>query len=526
MPKLLVRDNEVMIRMYRVGHGDCFLLAMPRDGGGDPVYVLIDCGYKPGSPGFVHDKAISDIIRHIGEATDYRLDLVILTHEHQDHLNGIWSRNGPCFSSFTIKEAWLGWTEDPADPLANTLRMRHRDQILSLVGARLNLAASSGEDDSVVRRLDSLLALELGGDEDTLTTLNFAGFGPMLNSPCDPAEVLLARDELVDAALANSTNKQALKLVRDAAARNRGVVYLRPGGKAHDIHGTNVRAFVLGPPYDADLLRDEDPRGSEVFPDHRVRGLTFGGAVAGLNASAPFGRQFWVSSEDALADRESFFSQHYGRDRDGDENLNPSGAAVDNAPWRRIDHEWLCTAEMLALKLNTGVNNTSLVIGFELPVTKKVLLFVGDAQRGNWASWRDVAWRDGTRTVTARDLLGRTVVYKAGHHGSHNATLNGTEADDYANIGWLGTGAAAREFTAMIPAVEAWARKNKPPWHHPLPAIREALHAKAQGRVFQTDTDDLTRPGTVEEADWKAFLSRTDRDEEHHLYFDYRVIDE
>ncbi len=29
MPRLMVRDNEVVIRMYRVGHGDCFLLAMP-----------------------------------------------------------------------------------------------------------------------------------------------------------------------------------------------------------------------------------------------------------------------------------------------------------------------------------------------------------------------------------------------------------------------------------------------------------------------------------------------------------------
>src|SRR5687768_16586106 len=47
MPKLKPPNNGIVVRMYRIGHGDCFLLAMPREGGGNPVYVLIDCGYKP-----------------------------------------------------------------------------------------------------------------------------------------------------------------------------------------------------------------------------------------------------------------------------------------------------------------------------------------------------------------------------------------------------------------------------------------------------------------------------------------------
>ena len=40
--------SGVKVRMYRQGHGDCFLLAFPRPNG-QPAYVLIDCGYKPGS---------------------------------------------------------------------------------------------------------------------------------------------------------------------------------------------------------------------------------------------------------------------------------------------------------------------------------------------------------------------------------------------------------------------------------------------------------------------------------------------
>jgi hypothetical protein len=60
------------------------------------------------------------------------------------------------------------------------------------------------------------------------------------------------------------------------------------------------------------------------------------------------------------------------------------------------------------------------VLAFELGKGGKVLLFAADAQRGNW-----ISWKDGDQTITATDLLDRTVVYKVGHHGSHNATLNG-----------------------------------------------------------------------------------------------------
>ena len=82
-------------------------------------------------------------------------------------------------------------------------------------------------------------------------------------------------------------------------------------------------------------------------------------------------------------------------------------------------------AGALALAMNNATNNASLVLAFELSKGGKVLLFVGDAQAGNWRSWSDGAFDDGGTKVTAEDLLGRTVLYKVGHHGSHNATLKG-----------------------------------------------------------------------------------------------------
>ena len=505
MPRLHPTEGTVTVRMYRQGHGDCFLLAFPRAGGGDPVYVLIDCGYKPGSPAFLGDTPIADVVAHIGESTGHHLDLVILTHEHQDHLNGIWKEKEPYFGPFTIDEAWMAWTEDPADELANDLRRRHRDTLLGLLAARRRLAMTAGEDAPPVRRLDALLGLEWGGEDEAGAV----------------AGALAAKDP------ARSVNKQAMKLVRDKARQERGVKYLVPGEPPRTVPGSGVRAFVLGPPRDPELLSDEDPVGDEAFPRQgQARGLSFAAAAdpdAGRRA-APFASRHCVPLDRAF-DEHPFFALHYGRKGSGEDGREgEDGAeAADDAAWRRIDDEWLFSAESLALALNTGINNTSLVLAFELPATRKVLLFVGDAQRGSWVSWTDCAWSEGGATITARDLLGRTVLYKVGHHGSHNATLAGTNGDAWPNLGWMARGEHAGEFTAMITAVNEWAvSRNDPPWYHPLPSIRAALLKKTQGRLFQTDAGRPEKPAGVPAETWRDFTSRC---EVQDLYFDYVIRD-
>jgi hypothetical protein len=125
--------------------------------------------------------------------------------------------------------------------------------------------------------------------------------------------------------------------------------------------------------------------------------------------------------------------------------------------------------------------------------------------------------------VEVRELLGRTVLYKVGHHGSHNATLKGDAGDDYPNLGWLGLGRHAEEFTALVPAVREWAMALDPPWDHPLPAIRRALLAKSRGRVLQTDRPpDLNNPpNDVDAEDWKAFAKRVTVER---LFFDYLIL--
>ena len=493
MASMRAPASGVTVRMYRHGHGDCFLLAFRRGDDEGPLYALIDCGYKPGSEEFLPaEKTIDEVVEHIGRATGRHLHLVVITHEHQDHVNGIGTTQSPKFAGFQIDEAWLAWTEDPRDRFANRLRREHGDQLLRLGEAHRRLALGAEDTDPGSERLQSLLELETG------EAGGGAEFGLALSDP------------------ARSKNKQAMKWIKDTAATVR---YLRPGGRPASLPGTGgVHAHVLGPPRLSRLLRDEDPREDEEFPSGE-HPLSFSAALGSATPTEPFSAQY--REEEPFS--HPLFRDHYGEGP----ALSPAGDQDEvptDAPWRRIGGDWLSQAEHLALKLNRGVNNTSLVLAFELPQSNKVLLFAGDAQRGSWNSWSKHDYLDASgNPVEAADLIGRTVLYKVGHHGSHNATLNGRASDRYANLEWMGRGAYAGEFAAMIPAVNEWAMsKNRPPWRHPLPSIRKALLEKADGRVFQSDLPPR-KPSGADSESWAEFRRRAKTRE---LYFDYTVLDQ
>ena len=532
MARMTAPKSGAKIRMYRQGHGDCFLLAFaPKTKKARPVYMLIDCGYKPGSQIVRHGKKVtaSRVVKDIAAATGKKIDVIVVTHEHQDHVNGLGK-----FKDFEFGEAWFAWTEDPDDEDANDFRRRHKDQLLGLLGARhaLKLAAAAGDGGAsdTVSRMDELLALELGNDADDngedasddaiLSGLNIATvFGARAKDPL------------------KSANKKAMKLIKERAGQR--LRFISPHG---DIltpgNARNVRIYPLGPPRDETMLADEDPRGKENFPGHgaapsfsffsaALRYLPAGeeggpgdGAMA-INET-PFSPRFGQAVDEALASKEGFGGRIYGRSgpaqaRDGTEV--PAGEA-----WRRIDEEWLFAAEDFALKLNRGINNTSLVLAVELTKSGKVLLLTGDAQRGNWKSWDDGSFKVNGKTRTAKQLLANTVVYKAGHHGSHNATLHGGPDSDYPNLGWMGRGKFASEFTVFITAHRHWAINKKGKWDHPFPLIKEALLKKSGGRLFQTDEDCPEKPEGVSQLDWDSFMDNgkvkcTD------LYFELTVTD-
>lgn len=505
--RLMPPDDGAVVRMYRTGHGDCFLLAFAGDDPAKPVYVLIDCGYKPGSPAKIQPPTnIRDITKSIRTSTGGHIDIAVITHEHQDHVNGITEKN---FEGITIGETWFAWTEDPEDDLANSLRRLFKDKLLGLIAARNRMAAAGGD---TTRLIDSLLEFELGGTVDSEAFASGLGFA--------------AADEVKG----QSKNKKSMQVFKELA-ENR-LRYLKPHEDIFSLPGAKtVRVYSMGPPRNEDKLKDLDPQGDEAFHSLALAaaspGNYFAAAAAGQSLS-PFAARYMIPMNlaDYSGEHRQFFSSHYGDESTAEESVpgtrqRGENEVPDNVPWRRINTEWLYSAEQLALDLNSYTNNGSLVLAFELGKGGKVLLFAADAQRGNWVSWADKDWKDDNEKVTARDLLNRTVLYKVGHHGSHNATLDGKETDTSPNLSWMAKGRHAKDFTAMITAVRAWAETQKG-WDHPLKAIKDALLKKASGRVFQTDTnvEDMKKPDSASDTDWNRFQARTTG---HQLYFDLKI---
>src|SRR5688572_30597415 len=83
--RLVPERNEIIVRMYRQGLGDCFLLAVPA-GRSAAKYVLVDCGvHKRQTDG---PARLAQVLKSVIASTGSRLDVVVATHEHADHLSG------------------------------------------------------------------------------------------------------------------------------------------------------------------------------------------------------------------------------------------------------------------------------------------------------------------------------------------------------------------------------------------------------------------------------------------------------
>ena len=178
--------------------------------------------------------------------------------------------------------------------------------------------------------------------------------------------------------------------------------------------------------------------------------------------------------------------------------------------WRRIDGDWLNVGAELALKLDSDTNNTSLAMAIELP-GGRVMLFPADAQVGNWLSWQDYTWQVGGKPVTIRDLLGRTVLYKVGHHGSHNATLR------EGGLEWM-----SPDFVAMLPVNEEVAHDIKKWMSMPLPTLVARLTERTKGRLMRIDKDLPTKkPAALSATAWAQFKKATQGSTA--LYFDYEL---
>lgn len=119
-PKAKNPAKAVTVRMYNVGFGDSLLLFIPAPDG-RPRKVLIDCGMHQQSK---NPPSIVDVVKQIiADATEAdgvaRIDVVIATHRHRDHVYGF-EKSG--WNKVHVEEVWMPWTEDPNDPEARKIR--------------------------------------------------------------------------------------------------------------------------------------------------------------------------------------------------------------------------------------------------------------------------------------------------------------------------------------------------------------------------------------------------------------------
>jgi len=492
--------------MYRHLLGDCFLLRLPGTAGAD-VWILIDCGVLQG---FGNAREVMrGIAQDIRATTKGRIDVLIATHEHWDHLSGFWQAED-IFAGIEIGELWLAWTEDEQDELATKLRQAKQRAlgVLQQLKARFTAAptAAQGIDE----------APDDADGEDTLPRSQ--AFIGLLDFYDDMPGLQAAGRRTTGEIIADLKRRTGPGKVR----------YWRPGADPFPIPGVaDARVFVLGPPRDEILLRRSDPssRASEVYllPSDRDE------LCAALAGAVPEDEALFEPTSSARLNlpfepRQMIRADRLeGADPDSAEASQRALARLhrryhDGLAWRRIDDDWLGAAEQLALKLDSDTNNTSLALALELAPGGKVLLFPGDAQVGNWLSWAALSWPGGSADaapVTARDLLGRTVLYKVGHHASHNATLREQGLELMGN-----------DLVAMIPVNEEFARTSKG-WDMPYPALHARLLEKTRGRVLRADrgkADLAARPESAPDTEqWSAFLATVRTDPGDTLFIEHEI---
>jgi beta-lactamase superfamily II metal-dependent hydrolase len=207
-------SGKIRIRMYNVGFGDCFLVSVPARP--RTLQILFDCGSHSAGPGPRKiDDVVEDVIADVSTKGKARIDVVVATHRHQDHVSGFQSE---LWSKVEVGEVWMPWTEDPEDPKARK-----------------------------ILETQSRLALHL---ESTMLALGLA-------------------DEVISVARNSLTNAKAMGTLHDGFGGQPPRRFLPPRARAEcsftSPHLAGIKVHVLGPSRDPDVIRDMDPPAAESY---------------------------------------------------------------------------------------------------------------------------------------------------------------------------------------------------------------------------------------------------------------------
>jgi beta-lactamase superfamily II metal-dependent hydrolase len=360
---------------------------------------------------------INDCVQDMKKETGNRLALVILTHYHADHMSGFAS-NYDDFANFEVGAVWITNRLDPENADAS----KFMAQITS-VAQQLKMQLAVRDDPAGVEAQRKV--------ENALGVAGEAGGG--------------------------GSNAKALRLLQ-SGFRNKPPVYYYQGGDTptlpDELEGM-ITAELLGP-------SPKDSAGEFAASDNKTEQYLAAlgdSGVPGAGPLQPFDRKKWPAT---VSDYPKTTFDEFDKGSEPIESI-----LADMQP------DALAAA---ADKLDGTLNNQSLVVLFTC--NGKKLLFVGDAQWGNWAYWlygRAVTGSDPGISARAAEILGSIDFYKVGHHGSTNAT-------PIPAVGALNQTCACMCSTAMG-AYGSPARKTEVP----RTALMDALETRSSKRLVRSD---------------------------------------
>ncbi len=380
--------THVDIRMYGTGTGDCFILKFFSDKT-ETFTMMIDGGTWKGTKSH-----LAEYVKDIKKYINNKLDLLVITHEHKDHVYLFDACSDLFINDFNVDQIWMAWSEDDDDETVKNWKKEFGQK-------KKALAIASDEIKKVVKRKGFTTQFNTGFKAKEI----LEGYNTLSESLNDFKELHFS----ADGAKVYKGGLKGMEIIKKDIANN-NIDYLKPGSIETLSKLPGVKFNILGPPVSIKAIKKEHGKKNtdDTYDHNKVlkRSDSFSAAVtqeSSMVGSSPFSKDYFSKSEKL---------KRYYKEKD--------------LAWRKIDYDWLVSgAGNLALRLNTGINNLSLAIAIEFESSKKVMLFPGDAEFGSWESWHNIDWdvpANNNNTHHTEDLLNRTVFYKVAHHLSHNGT--------------------------------------------------------------------------------------------------------
>lgn len=379
--------THVDVRMYGTGTGDCFVLKFFSNEL-QKFTMMIDGGTWKGTK-----PHLSKYVRDLKKYVKGHVDLLVITHEHKDHVYLFDACSDLFTTGFTVDEIWMAWSEDDQDDKVKEWKDKfgQKKKALAIASDKISLAIKD-------KKLTSQLSRGFNGNE---VVNRFNNFSSSLN---DFKELHFSAD---------STGKykgglKGMEIIKNKIAKG-NIKYCNPGEIESISKLPGVKFHILGPPESIKAIKKEHgKKGSEDTYDHNKvlkRSDSFSAVItdqSSVMGQSPFDKIYIDSS-----------------------NKSKKYYQTTGSFWRTIDLDWLISgAGNLALRVNTGINNLSLAMAIEFEDSGRVMLFPGDAEFGSWESWHEIQWNKNGKKGKhlTEDLLNRTVFYKVAHHLSHNGT--------------------------------------------------------------------------------------------------------